>query len=45
MQARLKIAVAVIAALAMTFALGACTKKNQTAAPAASGSAAGGTVR
>jgi rhamnose transport system substrate-binding protein len=45
MQARLKIAVAVIAALAMTFALGACTKKNQTAAPAASGSAAGGTVK
>jgi rhamnose transport system substrate-binding protein len=44
MQARLKITVAIIAALATTVALGACTKKNQTAAPAASGSA-GGTVK
>ena len=45
MQAKLKIAVAIIAALATTVALGGCTKKNQTAAPAASGSAAGGTVK
>src|SRR4030095_14668246 len=45
MQARLKITVAIIAALAMTFALGASTKKKETAAPAASGSAAGGTVK
>jgi hypothetical protein len=33
MQAKLKIAVAIIAALATTVALGGCTKKNQTAAP------------
>ena len=50
MQARpklagVKVAAVVLIALAMTLAMSACTKKNQTAAPGASASGAGGTVK
>ena len=46
MQAKLKIAVAIIAALATTVALGGCTKKSDTGrGVAAGGTAAGGTVK
>ncbi|MGE5787195.1 MAG: substrate-binding domain-containing protein, partial [Myxococcales bacterium] len=45
MQSRLKLTAVVIIALAMTVTMGACTKKNQTAAPAGSASGATGTVK
>jgi rhamnose transport system substrate-binding protein len=38
MQSKLKVTAVVVIALAMTLAMGACTKKNQTAAPGASAS-------
>ena len=44
-MARLKVTAVVLIALAMTLAMSACTKKNQTAAPGASASGAGGTVK
>jgi rhamnose transport system substrate-binding protein len=46
-QSKLKMTAVVLIALALTLTMGACTKKNQTAAPAgsASGGAAGGTVK
>jgi len=37
-QSKLKVTAVVVIALAMTLAMGACTKKNQTAAPGASAS-------
>ena len=47
MQSRLKMTAVVLIAMALTLTMGACTKKNQTAAPAgsASGGGAGGTVK
>jgi rhamnose transport system substrate-binding protein len=38
-------AAVIVVALSMTLTMAACTKKNQTAAPGASGSAGGGTIK